>query len=179
MLESCVKTTGVQTQQLKANANNKGNLLIPGPLGIWGHSFSHFWMCSRLWTDRVAKFFCQMCWKQKIVWQSSTKTYQPPSKIVLRGFQKWSEHQGNRQTHSWGTMALEEGRQFKWDSALWMFCGGEEGAFILNQSWVPWTFWVRKRNIMKENRIGVCSQFLRPGLAFIQTPTGASAIGIQ
>lgn len=29
MLESCVKTVGVQTQQLKANTKNKGSLLIP------------------------------------------------------------------------------------------------------------------------------------------------------
>lgn len=34
-------------------------------------------------------------------------------KIVLRGFLKWSEQQGNKQTRSWATMALEEGRHLK------------------------------------------------------------------
>lgn len=50
MLESCVTVELCESKHslLKAKTNNKGSLLIPVPLGIHGHSFTHFWMCSRL-----------------------------------------------------------------------------------------------------------------------------------
>lgn len=137
---------GNSNTAVKSQHKQQRESINPSPTRYLGHSFTHFWMYSRLWTDRVAKFFCQMCWKQKIVWQSNTKKYQPPSKSVIRGFQKWPEHQGNRQTHSCCTTPLEEGCQLKWHSTLWMFSGGEGCSFILNESWLPWTSWVRKKN---------------------------------
>lgn len=134
MLESCIAVELCESKHshLKAKTNNKGSLLIPAPLGIHGHSFTHFWMCSRLWTDRVAKFFCQMGWKQNnltIQYKHIAGAFQNCHK----GISEWSEHQGNRQTDSWGSRPLEKGHQSEWHSTLWMFHGREGGSFILNQ----------------------------------------------